>query len=96
MNSKYRRMLNRLPEDIKTILEGLGSEYIVENYNPQYMGWSVDIVIKSKRFNLVKEWHQVFISEIKNEGNIHLWPEKDKKSNLELENVAGVINELIA
>jgi len=89
-------MLNRLPEDIKTILEGLSSEYIVENYNPQYMGWSVDIVIKSKRFNLVKEWHQVFISEIKSEGSIHLWPEKDQKSNLELENVAGVINELIA
>ena len=96
MNSKYRRMLSRLPEDLKNIVEGLESEYIVENYTPQYMGWSVDVVIRSKRFNLEKEWHQVFVSEVSNEGNNHLWPKENQKNNLGLENVAGVINGLIA
>ncbi|MEW8256276.1 MAG: hypothetical protein AB2747_18100 [Candidatus Thiodiazotropha taylori] len=89
-------MLNRLPEDIKTIIEGLGSECIVENYISQYMGWSVDIVIRSKRFNLVKEWHQVFISETTKEGSNHLWPKKDQTNNLGLKNVAEAINEFIA
>jgi hypothetical protein len=96
MNSKYRRMLGRLPEDIKTIIAGLGSEYIIENYISQYLGWSVHIVIKSKRFHLVKEWHQVFISEITNEGSSHLWPKNDQTTNLGLENVAEVINKFVA
>lgn len=96
MNSKYKRKLKRLPEDIKIILEGLASEYLVENYASQYMGWSVDIVINLHRFNLVKEWHQVFITEITNEGNKHIWPEKEQNNNIGLENVAKVINDHIA
>ena len=96
MNSKYKRMLRRLPEDIKTILDGLASVYLVENYSSQYMGWHVDIVIGSQCFNLVKEWHQVFISINNKEGSKHLWPEKGQDKNLGIEHVAEVINAKIA
>ena len=96
MNSKYKRMLSRLPEEIQKILEGLSSEYLVDNYTAQYMGWSVDIVIGSQRFNLVKEWHQVFISIDNKEGSKYLWPEKGQDKNLGIEHVAKVINAQIA
>ena len=37
-NSKYRRMIRRLPDDAKTIFELLGEEdCFVESYSPQYM-----------------------------------------------------------
>lgn len=89
-------MLKRLPEDIKSILEGLSSDYTVENYSSQYMGWNVDVISSSRRFNLVKEWNQVFISEVIDKQTVNVWPMKGQTKDLEIDKVAEVINDLTA
>ena len=89
-------MLSRLPEDLNTILEGLSTQYLVENYSPQYMGWSVDVIIGTHRYNLVKEWHQVLIAEFDGKKMNHLWPKKGQTDNMGIEQVAAVINGNIA
>ena len=90
-------MLKRLPEDAKAILESLDvNEYFVENYSPLYMGWAMDVLVDSKRFNLVKEWHQVFVSEVTESGKHQIWPKDEKTEGYEPNNVAQVIKSKIA
>ena len=96
-NSKYRRMIKRLPDDVKAILESLdGNDWYLEKYSPQYMGWAMDVLVDSKRFNLVKEWHQVFISEINESGMDKFWPKDEETKNYEPKDVANAIRAKIA
>jgi hypothetical protein len=96
-NSKYRRLLKRLPDDAKAILESLEEhEFFVENFSPQYMGWSMDILVNSKRFNMIKEWHQVFVSEVAETGIHQIWPKEKETDEYEPKNIAHAIIAKIA
>lgn len=96
MNSEYRRILKRLPEDVVSILNGLNGEYVVGSYAPQYMGWLLEITVGLRRFRLVKEWHQVFIAEIDGDKKINFWPSIGQTENLGIDKAAEVINGRIA
>ena len=96
-NSKYRRMLKRLPDDARAILDLLEEhDYYVENYSSQYMGWSMDVLVNAKRFNLVKEWDQVFVSEVAETGKHQIWPKEIETDVYEPKNIAHAINTKIA
>ena len=90
-------MLKRLPGDAKAILELLEEhECFVENYSPQYMGWSMDVLVNTKRFNMVKEWHQVFVSEVAETGKYQIWPKEKETEEYEPKNIAHAIKTKIA
>jgi hypothetical protein len=62
-NSKYRRMLKRLPAELREILDALKSRYTVESYAPQYLGWAAEVRVSSHRFQLVAEFKHIVVSE---------------------------------
>ena len=90
-------MLKRMPEDAKAIVDSLGDfGCFVENYSSQYMGWAMEVLVKTKRFNLVKEGHQVFVTEVIGDAKYRIWPKDENFQQATPSDVAKVIKSKIA
>jgi hypothetical protein len=96
-NSKYRRQLERLPDSVKEILDGLtAGEYYLESYNPQYLGWKLEITINKISFILVSEWNQVYISKIVKSKEIQIYPADENNEESSPDIIARAINAQVA
>ncbi|MBT8124683.1 MAG: hypothetical protein KJO81_07655 [Gammaproteobacteria bacterium] len=96
-NSKYRRQLERLPDEVKSILEALATdEYLLENYYSQYMGWRLEISIKKVNFILLKECGQIFVSKIIEGEEVHIHPKDGSDEESKPEVIAKIINAQVA
>jgi hypothetical protein len=96
-NSKYRRQLDRLPDEIKSILKALATdEYHLESYYSQYMGWRMEICIGKVNFILVKEWSQIFISKIIEGNEFHIYPNDGSNEESKPDVIARIIIAQIA
>jgi len=56
----------------------------------------MDVLVNARRFNLVKEWHQVFVSEITESGKHQLWPNDEESKDYEPKYVVQAIQAKIA
>jgi len=52
-NHKYRRMVDRLPKEMKELMKYLDHECIVIRHHAGSMGWAVHFEIKKEEFSLV-------------------------------------------
>jgi hypothetical protein len=96
-NSKYRRKLERLPDGVKEILDGLtAGEYYLESYNPQYLGWKLEITINKISFILVSEWNQVYILKIIEGKEIQIYPVDTNNEESSPDIIARAINAQVA
>jgi len=92
-NSRYRRMLRRLPAELAEILAGLSADYRVLHGVSQYMGWSGEIQIGSRRFTLISEGGRVCLSERSMPSST--WPGVGSPGSLLPKEVAGVLNRMV-
>ena len=93
-NSRYRRMLGRLPAEFAEILTGLSADYRVLHGVSQYMGWSGEIEIGSRQFSLISEGGRVCLSERNMPSST--WPGVGSPGLLLPQAVAGVLNQIVA
>lgn len=54
-NHKYRRLVDRLPEEMKTLMKHINHECTILAYHAGSMHWSVDFEVKGTRMSLVYE-----------------------------------------
>lgn len=62
-NHKYRRMLSRLPEEMKTLMSLCDREVVIRAHHAGSMGWSVDFQIDKTEFRL--EYDRGFLVVVK-------------------------------
>jgi hypothetical protein len=61
-NSKYRRMLKRLPADLKQLLGKLKKPYRVEHCTTDGRGWIAVIDIETQKISIASEYGRLFLS----------------------------------
>ena len=56
----------------------------------------MEVLVKTKRFNLVKEGHQVFVTEVIGDAKYRIWPKDENFQQATPSDVAKVIKSKIA
>jgi len=66
MNSKYRRLLSRLPEEMKEVLHELSLNYEVISYSSggSGPGWATDIKTQNQIFRISSEYMCLAVERI--------------------------------
>ena len=66
-NHRYRRMLNRLPNEMKELMKYVNHECLVLTHNAGSMGWSVDFHLLPKNKDMFSITIEDLAKEINNE-----------------------------
>jgi hypothetical protein len=73
-NSKYRKLLSRLPEEMKELMASLKEDCYILDYLSGSMGWKVDFSVQEKKFSLV--YDRGYFSIYLNEENFYPKPDE--------------------
>jgi hypothetical protein len=96
MNSKYQRLLSRLPDELLAVLGKTLANWKVLSYKPGGPGWVADIEIKGRKFRLSSEYNYIGVEELLGSSFRGITPPEDQRKSISPEQVAALINEAIA
>jgi hypothetical protein len=95
MNRKDRRLLERIPEELSTVLNNVTAKWKLLSYKPGGPGWSADIQIKGRTFRLSSEYGYIGVEELI-DGSYRYAPlPSDQPERISPEQVARLINAMI-
>jgi hypothetical protein len=96
MNRKDRRLVERIPEELSTVLKKVTANWKLLSYKPGGPGWSADIQIKGRAFRLNSEYGYIEVEELI-DGSYRAVPlPSDQRERISPEQVACLINAMIA
>jgi hypothetical protein len=69
MNSKYRRQLARLPQELKTVLDNITDEWTLLSFIPYGPGWEAELRVGGRLFRLNSDYSCIDVGEVKSESS---------------------------
>ena len=91
-NHRYRRLLDRLPLEMKVLMRYINQECIVLAHHAGSMAWSVDFQIKSTNLSLVYDRGSLAITKETGETQKHLFPKEKDMLSVTMEDLAIEVN----
>ena len=91
-NHRYRRMLNRLPNEMKELMKYVNHECLVLTHNAGSMGWSVDFQINKTNFSLIYDRGLLAVKKEPGEAEKNLLPKNKDMFSITIEDLAKEIN----
>ena len=95
MNSKYQRLLERIPQELSTVLGKISANWELLSYNPDGPGWAADILVKGRKFRLSSEYMYIGVEEILDGSFRSVMPPEDQRIKITPQQVATLIIEEI-
>lgn len=95
-NHKYRRMLDRLPVEMKGLMKHVNHECIVIEHHAGSMAWSVDFQIDNKNLSLIYDRGSLDVTKESDKDNKNLFPRDKDMFNVTVKDLANEINKEFA
>ena len=91
-NHKQRRMIDRLPVEMKELMNHINHECIVLAHNAGSMAWSVDFKIKDTNLSLIYDRGSLTVTKESGPSQEHLFPKDKDMFSITLEDLANEVN----
>jgi len=95
-NHKYRRLVDRLPEEMKTLMKHVNHECIVLAHHAGSMGWSVDFQIKNTNLSLIYDRGSLVVIKEPGRNEKSLFPKDKDMLSVTVEDLANEVNKELA
>ncbi len=95
-NHQYRRMVERLPEEMKILMKHLNHECVVLAHRAGSMGWSVDFQIKSTCLSLIYDRGSLVVVKEPGKAEKSLFPKCKDIFSVTIEDLANEVNKEFA
>ena len=96
LNSKYRRKVDRLPEEMKMLMELINNECFVDEYHSGSVGWHVKFQIEKTNFTLIYDRGCLEIVKDNNGGTHSIFSGNASLQKHTITNIANEINKIFA
>jgi len=95
-NSKYRRMVNRLPEQMQEFIRHVNHECVILEHHAGSMGWSVDFQINDVPLVMIYDRGSIIVVKDPQGEDKNLFPEGKHWTNVTMQDLAAKVNEEFA
>ena len=91
-NHRQRRMIDRLPSEMKDLMKHINHECIILAHHAGSMAWSVDFKIKDTHLSLVYDRGSLTITKGTGSAQKNLFPTDGDMISATLEDLANEVN----
>ncbi len=94
-NKKYRRMVERLPSEMKDLMSHLNHKCIVLEHHSGSTGWHVDFKIRKSKYRLIYDRGYLEVIHLNNQDNESISPVGKTTLNVKAKDCAIELNNYI-